>query len=85
MLAGNFGAEALSEFTVSHFWQALTSPTVNLAWHSASPDRGRWQGTHCYPSGGRDGDRIGARSGLVHTSKLPPGSCANHDAYVGNG
>jgi len=45
MLAGNFGAEALSEFTVSHFWQALTSPTVNLAWHSASPDRGRWQGT----------------------------------------
>ncbi|MEB5835387.1 muramoyltetrapeptide carboxypeptidase [Pantoea dispersa] len=45
MLAGNFGAEALSEFTVSHFWQALTSPTVNLAWRSASPDRGRWQGT----------------------------------------
>lgn len=45
MLAGNFGAEALSEFTVSHFWQALTSPTVNLIWRSQSPDRGRWQGT----------------------------------------
>ncbi|QDY41686.1 muramoyltetrapeptide carboxypeptidase [Candidatus Pantoea soli] len=45
MLAGNFGAEALSEFTVSHFWQALTSPTVNLSWRSQSPDRGRWQGT----------------------------------------
>lgn len=45
MLAGNFGAEALSEFTESHFWQALTSPTVNVGWRSESPDSGRWQGT----------------------------------------
>jgi muramoyltetrapeptide carboxypeptidase len=44
MLTGNFGAEALSEFTQTHFWQALTSPTVNLSWRSESPDQGRWQG-----------------------------------------
>ncbi|ERK08720.1 Muramoyltetrapeptide carboxypeptidase [Pantoea sp. AS-PWVM4] len=45
MLAGNFGAETLSDFTVSHFWQALTSPGVELHWRSSSPDEGRWQGT----------------------------------------
>lgn len=44
MLAGNFGAEALSDFAESHFWQALTSPTVNISWPSTSPDHGRWQG-----------------------------------------
>lgn len=45
MLAGNFGAEALSEFTLRHFWQALTSPTVKVSWPSATPDSGEWQGT----------------------------------------
>ena len=45
MLAGNFGAEALSEFTLSHFWRALTSPTFKVGWRSASLDAGRWQGT----------------------------------------
>ncbi len=45
MLAGNFGAEALSEFTLTHFWQALTSPTVKVGWRSASPESGDWQGT----------------------------------------
>ncbi|ORM69330.1 muramoyltetrapeptide carboxypeptidase [Pantoea wallisii] len=45
MLAGNFGAEALSEFTLTHFWQALSSPTVSVGWRSNSPDRGRWHGT----------------------------------------
>lgn len=45
MLAGNFGAEALSDFTLTHFWQALTSPTVNVGWRSETPDVGEWQGT----------------------------------------
>lgn len=45
MLAGNFGAEVLSEFTLQHFWHALTSPTVKVAWQSETPDNGRWQGT----------------------------------------
>lgn len=45
MLAGNFGAETLSEFTLAHFWQALTLPAVTINWRSESPDEGRWQGT----------------------------------------
>ncbi len=45
MLAGNFGAEALSEFTLAHFWRALTSPTFKVGWRSESLDAGRWQGT----------------------------------------
>lgn len=45
MLAGNFGAEVLSEFTLRHFWQAVSSPTVNVAWQSDTPDSGEWQGT----------------------------------------
>ena len=34
MLAGNFGAEVLSEFTVDHFWRALTSPKLTLSWET---------------------------------------------------
>lgn len=45
MLAGNFGAETLSEFTCHHFWQTLTSPDVNIHWQSQTPDNGEWQGT----------------------------------------
>ena len=45
MLAGNFGAGILSEFTAGHFWQALTSPTVNLSWQSQTTDSGEWKGT----------------------------------------
>ena len=37
MLAGNFGAETLSEFTQEHFWRALTSPTLTLEWQTTSP------------------------------------------------
>lgn len=36
MLAGNFGAEVLSEFTVRHFWHALTSPTLTVNWTTVS-------------------------------------------------
>ncbi|MEZ3498675.1 muramoyltetrapeptide carboxypeptidase [Pantoea sp. KPR_PJ] len=45
MLAGNFGAEIPSAFTLNHFWQALTSPVVEVSWRSETPDRGEWQGT----------------------------------------
>ncbi|WP_158783010.1 muramoyltetrapeptide carboxypeptidase [Pantoea sp. BAV 3049] len=34
MLAGNFGAEALSDFTVDHFWRALTSPKFTVEWQT---------------------------------------------------
>lgn len=36
MLAGNFGAEVLSDFTVEHFWRALTSPKLTLEWTTVS-------------------------------------------------
>lgn len=45
MLAGNFGAGILSEFTAGHFWQTLTSPTVNISWQSQTTDSGEWKGT----------------------------------------
>ena len=34
MLAGNFGAETLSEFTIAHFWRAITSPELTLEWQT---------------------------------------------------
>lgn len=34
MLAGNFGAKTLSDFTVDHFWRALTSPKFKLEWQT---------------------------------------------------
>ncbi|NDJ57940.1 muramoyltetrapeptide carboxypeptidase [Enterobacteriaceae bacterium 4M9] len=39
MLAGNFGSENLSEFTLDHFWQALREPRFTLRWpgHAAQP------------------------------------------------
>ncbi|QKJ86827.1 Muramoyltetrapeptide carboxypeptidase [Paramixta manurensis] len=45
MLSGNFGAETLSDFTLEHFWRAITSPTVTLQWQSATPDVSPIQGT----------------------------------------
>lgn len=38
MLAGNFGAEVLSEFTIEHFWLALTSPKLILRWKTEPQD-----------------------------------------------
>ncbi|WP_428946278.1 muramoyltetrapeptide carboxypeptidase [Pantoea sp. FN060301] len=34
MLAGNFGAKTLSDFTLDHFWRALTSPKFKLEWQT---------------------------------------------------
>lgn len=45
MLAGNFGAEDPSDFTLQHFNHALSSPTVQVNWRSDSTDNGEWQGT----------------------------------------
>ncbi|MCS3430348.1 muramoyltetrapeptide carboxypeptidase [Klebsiella sp. BIGb0407] len=32
MLAGNFGAETLDDFTWHHFWQAISSPRFTVSW-----------------------------------------------------
>ncbi len=37
MLATNFGAEPPSQFTLTHFWRALTSPQFTLEWQTSSP------------------------------------------------
>ena len=34
MLAGNFGAESLSAFTLEHFWQAMNNQQFTLQWQS---------------------------------------------------
>ncbi|MEW5287618.1 muramoyltetrapeptide carboxypeptidase [Erwinia papayae] len=36
MLAGNFGAESLSDFTMEHFWRAMTMPELVLSWPTTS-------------------------------------------------
>lgn len=45
MLAGNFGAQVLSEFTLTSFWHALTSSTVDVNWRSEAPDCAAVSGT----------------------------------------
>ena len=37
MLAGNFGAENLDDFTEEHFWHALRSPTLTIEWDGDGP------------------------------------------------
>lgn len=37
MLAGNFGADTLNDFTVEHFWRALTQPEFTLQWQGDGP------------------------------------------------
>lgn len=45
MLAGNFGAGNLSDFTVNHFWLALTSPRFTLEWSTQSSQATELKGT----------------------------------------
>jgi muramoyltetrapeptide carboxypeptidase len=37
MLAGNFGAGSVNEFTEYHFWQALKNPSFTLEWPGDGP------------------------------------------------
>lgn len=37
MLAGNFGAEALDDFTQAHFWRALRNETFTVTWEGDGP------------------------------------------------
>ncbi|KNC91013.1 muramoyltetrapeptide carboxypeptidase [Trabulsiella odontotermitis] len=38
MLAGNFGAETVNDFTEHHFWQALKNPSFTLEWAGDGPE-----------------------------------------------
>jgi muramoyltetrapeptide carboxypeptidase len=37
MLAGNFGAEELDDFTWRHFWKAVTEPQFTVSWKNTAP------------------------------------------------
>lgn len=63
MLAGNFGAETLSEFTVKHFWQALTSAEFRVEWQTQAPD--------ALVSGTLWGGNLAMIASLVGTPWLP--------------
>lgn len=63
MLAGNFGAEALNEFTEHHFWQALRNPAFTLEWHGEGPD--------CRASGTLWGGNLAMLTSLIGTPWMP--------------
>ena len=63
MLMGNFGADPLSDFTLDHFWLALTSPQFTLRWPTpASP---------LHTSGTLWGGNLAMIASLVGTPWLP--------------
>ncbi len=44
MLSGNFGVEPPSDFTLQHFWGAITEPNYQLSWQDNTMMEGEWQG-----------------------------------------
>ncbi|NIF47034.1 muramoyltetrapeptide carboxypeptidase [Enterobacter sp. Ap-1006] len=64
MLAGNFGAEEMDEYTWRHFWQALSEPTFTLSWENDAPAM--------QASGTVWGGNLAMLISLVGTPFLPP-------------
>ncbi|MEX3896268.1 muramoyltetrapeptide carboxypeptidase [Paraburkholderia sp. BR10954] len=65
MLMSDFGAEELSEFTVRHFWSALTQPTLTIA--SNTP-----QAQNVDVTGTLWGGNLAVVASLVGTPYMPP-------------
>ncbi|MCU5774762.1 muramoyltetrapeptide carboxypeptidase [Erwiniaceae bacterium BAC15a-03b] len=65
MLCGNFGAEQLSDFTVEHFWRAITQPEFRVEWQTSAPDT--------QVSGRLWGGNLAMIASLVGTPWLPQG------------
>ncbi|MGF6955467.1 muramoyltetrapeptide carboxypeptidase [Paraburkholderia youngii] len=65
MLMSDFGAEELSEFTMRHFWSALTQPTLTIA--SNTP-----QAQNVDVTGTLWGGNLAVVASLVGTPYLPP-------------
>lgn len=63
MLAGNFGAETLNDFTVHHFWQALRNETFTLEWTGDGPQ--------CREEGKLWGGNLAMLTSLVGTPWMP--------------
>ena len=65
MLMSDFGAEELSEFTMQHFWSAVTQPTITIA--SNTP-----QAQTVDVSGTLWGGNLAVLTALVGTPYMPP-------------
>ncbi|MEM5293176.1 muramoyltetrapeptide carboxypeptidase [Burkholderia sp. JPY481] len=65
MLMSDFGAEELSEFTMRHFWSALTQPTLTIA--SNTP-----QAQNVDVTGTLWGGNLAVVASLVGTPYMPP-------------
>lgn len=63
MLAGNFGADVLNDFTVDHFWRALTQPEFSVEWQG--------QGDNCDAEGTLWGGNLAMLASLVGTPWMP--------------
>ncbi|MFM0162242.1 muramoyltetrapeptide carboxypeptidase [Paraburkholderia sediminicola] len=65
MLMSDFGAEDLSEFTMQHFWSALTKPTITVT--STAP-----QAQTADVSGTLWGGNLAVLTSLIGTPYMPP-------------
>lgn len=63
MLTGNFGAPALNDFTVAHFWRALRNPEFTVQWRSGGPA--------CEAEGTLWGGNLAMLVSLIGTPWLP--------------
>ncbi|EKS1845020.1 muramoyltetrapeptide carboxypeptidase [Cronobacter muytjensii] len=63
MLAGNFGAPEMNDFTWRHFWQALTEPEFTLAWRS--------DGAPCAVAGTVWGGNLAMLASITGTPWMP--------------
>ncbi|MDX6019844.1 muramoyltetrapeptide carboxypeptidase [Scandinavium sp. V105_16] len=63
MLAGNFGADNLNEFTLEHFWRALRNPAFTVEWQGNGPA--------CDVKGTLWGGNLAMLTSLVGTPWLP--------------
>lgn len=63
MLAANFGAPTLNDFTERHFWQALRHPELTVEWNGEGP--------RCHTQGTLWGGNLAMLISLVGTPWLP--------------
>lgn len=63
MIAGNFGAETLNDFTVDHFWRALRNPEFTVEWAGHGPE--------CVTEGTVWGGNLALLVSLIGTPWLP--------------
>lgn len=65
MLMSDFGAEELSEFTMHHFWSAITSPTLAVTSHVPQAQSADVSGTLW-------GGNLAVLTSLIGTPYMPP-------------